>query len=60
MDENYLECPITKERIKEPVVDEYGYIYERDAIEAWMYLSNICPMTGTIYKNKTLKDYKYE
>ena len=31
-----MECPITRQQIREPVRAADGFIYEREAIEAWL------------------------
>lgn len=39
-------CPITHEKMQEPVVAADGHTYERRAIEKWMRESSTSPMTG--------------
>ncbi|KAK3105791.1 hypothetical protein FSP39_005813 [Pinctada imbricata] len=45
--DEYL-CPITREIMKDPVIAEDGYTYERSAIQAWMGKGkNLSPMTNS-------------
>lgn len=39
-------CPITHERMSEPVLAADGHSYERQAIEKWLQKHNTSPMTG--------------
>ena len=40
-------CPITHTLMKEPVIDNQGISYEKDAIEEWLNLGNtISPITN--------------
>jgi hypothetical protein len=41
-----LMCPITHERMKEPVLAADGHTYERCSIEKWMQSHQTSPMTG--------------
>ena len=38
-------CPITHELFKDPVVSRFGYSYEREAIEKWLWRHRVCPLT---------------
>eukprot|EP01105_Mastigella_eilhardi_P010197 TRINITY_DN2384_c0_g1_i6.p1 TRINITY_DN2384_c0_g1~~TRINITY_DN2384_c0_g1_i6.p1 ORF type:complete len:186 (-),score=35.13 TRINITY_DN2384_c0_g1_i6:621-1178(-) len=40
-------CPITHEVMRDPVVAEDGYVYERAAIEQWLEHHITSPMTNT-------------
>lgn len=40
-----LECPITCERFRDPVLADDGYTYERNAIIEWLNINNTSPMT---------------
>ena len=51
---NSMLCPITKQIFLEPVTAEDGMIYERSAIEAWVYENGTSPITG---KQMSLKLY---
>ena len=44
--EDALTCPITMERMTDPVLWGDGHTYERSAIERWMAKSTRSPMTG--------------
>jgi len=44
--ETDLMCPITHERMREPVLAADAHTYERSAIETWMQSHNTSPMTG--------------
>lgn len=41
-----LECPITHEIMKDPVIGSDGHTYERSAIENWLKSNPRSPMTG--------------
>jgi hypothetical protein len=41
-----LKCPITQERMVEPVVAADGHSYERGAMEAWLREHESSPLTG--------------
>ena len=47
-------CPITYDFMKDPVIDEYGQTYEREAITKWMQQHNTSPVTNLQYNNFTL------
>lgn len=52
--DEYL-CPITREIMKDPVIAEDGYTYERSAIKSWMDSGkNRSPMTNSILATKQL------
>jgi hypothetical protein len=39
-------CPITHERMVDPVIAADGFSYEREAITKWLQTSRVSPMTG--------------
>ena len=43
---NSLECPITCERFKDPVLAPDGHTYERRAIETWLAKHGSSPLSG--------------
>lgn len=45
MDTEMLTCPITGERMKDPVVDPEGNTYEREAILNWLSRQHTSPIT---------------
>ena len=49
-------CPITQEKMIDPVIAQDGHTYERKAIEAWFSTSSMSPMTNAPLPNgnKTL------
>ncbi|GAB4821371.1 hypothetical protein N2152v2_008417 [Parachlorella kessleri] len=47
-------CPITQERMRDPVVAADGYSYERHAIEAWLSTRDTSPMTNDMLEDKVL------
>ena len=47
-------CPITQEKMADPVIAQDGHTYERKAIEAWFSTSNLSPMTNAPLSNKSL------
>jgi hypothetical protein len=58
-----LHCPITRERLKDPVVDEHGHTFERKAIKQWVEEKrSTCPLTNQpinpakLVPNYALKD----
>ena len=58
--EDYM-CPITLEIMKDPVVASDGNTYEREAIERYLRISNLSPMTRqpithTLFPNRSLKN----
>lgn len=53
--EHVLQCPITLERMTDPVVWGDGYTYERRAIEEWAAKSNHSPMTGAPVHDTSLR-----
>lgn len=46
-----IECPITREFPKDPVVCSDGYTYERKQIQQWFETHNTSPMTRTEMDN---------
>lgn len=40
-------CPITQEKMKDPVIDPDGNSYEREAIEDWLHRNSTSPITRT-------------
>ena len=55
MPEDFM-CPITQEKMVDPVIAQDGHTYERKAIEAWFSTSAMSPMTNAPLPNgnKTL------
>ena len=58
---NAFECPITRDRMQDPVMASDGYSYERIAIEKWLKCSNRSPitreaLTTVLLPNRALKD----
>ena len=49
-------CPITQNKMAEPVVAADGISYERKAISKWLAGSNLSPSFGTALPSKTLTD----
>tara|TARA_Y100000996_G_scaffold201758_1_gene158196 strand:+ start:259 stop:579 length:321 start_codon:yes stop_codon:yes gene_type:complete len=48
-----LKCPITKKIMNDPVVStQTGYTFERNAIETYAKIYNMCPITNIYIKNK--------
>lgn len=47
-------CPITKEIMDEPVMNEFGFNYEKYEIEKWMLNNNTDPMTNNQLNNRLL------
>lgn len=55
MPHSNLECPITGEIMKDPVmVIATGQTYERKAIEQWFAANNTDPLTGRVLQDKTI------
>ena len=58
---DYFICPITLEIMKDPVIAQDGYSYERDAIEEWIEKKGTSPMTNLpieklLISNRQLKE----
>ena len=55
-------CPITQEKMVNPVSDENGHTFEKNAIEAWLKKHQTSPITNLPYKsynlvpNRSLRD----
>jgi len=49
-------CPITHERMGEPVLAADGHTYEREAIEKWLQMHNTSPMTGALLGHRYLTE----
>jgi len=47
-------CPISWEKMRDPVICADGYSYERRAIEKWLAQSNRSPMTGLELTHRNL------
>eukprot|EP00951_Prasinocladus_malaysianus_P025665 scaffold225661_cov51-Prasinocladus_malaysianus.AAC.1 len=45
MADDSMICPITGDRLVDPVVDPEGYTYERFAILDWLSRNKVSPMT---------------
>jgi len=52
-EENFY-CPLTLEIMEDPVIGPDGHTYERKAIENWLKINNISPMTRQVMNSKTL------
>lgn len=50
----YIECPITHEKMKDPVVAADGHTYERTAIERWLRYRDTSPLTNAVLSHKNL------
>lgn len=59
-------CPLTKRLMKDPVVDNDGHTYEREAIERWLRAQSSSPITNEylsldmLQPNKELKSQIYK
>lgn len=59
-------CPLTKRVMKDPVVDNEGHSYEREAIERWLRAQSSSPVTNEylsldmLQPNKELKSQIYK
>lgn len=51
---NYFICPITCLLMNEPVIDPEGNTYEKYAIEKWLSIENISPITRNKLNKKDL------
>ena len=47
-------CPITREKMEDPVIAADGNSYERREIEKWLKTHNTSPVTGVPLQSKTL------
>jgi hypothetical protein len=54
-DEDDLLCPITYQKMKDPVATVGGNTYERGAIEEWFELHDTDPVTNVVLGDKTLR-----
>lgn len=54
MEHHNLICPITQQVFFEPVVADDGYIYEKDAINEWIKMNQISPMTRESITEKVI------
>ncbi|GJP51435.1 hypothetical protein CLOM_g10599 [Closterium sp. NIES-68] len=52
--DSHLLCPLSKMRMREPVVAADGYTYEKEVIERWMETSNRSPITGEPFEHPML------
>jgi hypothetical protein len=50
----HFRCPITTDRMLDPVVAADGHTYERAAIEQWLAKSAKSPMTGSVLGSRIL------
>ena len=55
-----LICPITLERLRDPVIASDGHTYEREALQGWLDLHSATemvrsPTTGAVLSDRTLK-----
>ena len=49
-----LECPISFDLMREPVIADDGTTYDRAQIEAWLRKHNTSPVTGAEMRTKRL------
>lgn len=55
-------CPISQELMKDPVIADDGFSYERTSIENWFKTSTLSPITGLhlsttkLIQNRALKN----
>lgn len=47
-------CPISGQKMRDPVVAGDGHTYDRSSISRWLKTSNISPLTGTVMPHKCL------
>lgn len=47
-------CPIGYNLIKDPVIDEFGYTYDKNNIDEWLKQKKICPLNNKPYNNSNL------
>ncbi|CAI5985124.1 unnamed protein product [Closterium sp. NIES-65] len=52
--DSHLLCPLSKMRMREPVVAADGYTYERKEIEKWMETNSRSPITGEPFEHPML------
>jgi len=52
--EEVLRCPITYEKMKDPVIAADGHTYERLAIEIWLKKHDTSPLTNLRLPHKHL------
>lgn len=57
---NYLCCPISLLLIKDPIITNDGYTYDRESLEIYLKKSNISPITREslfyFIKNRSIRD----
>jgi hypothetical protein len=58
--DNFIECPITKHVMDDPVLCDDGHCYERVAIQRWLQTSQLSPVTrlpirGTLTRDLAMK-----
>jgi hypothetical protein len=51
---DYFKCPISWEKIENPVVSSEGHSYEKWAIDKWLHSQDTSPITGLFLSNQTL------
>jgi len=51
---NYLKCPISWEKMDNPVITNEGHSYEKWALEKWLNNQNTSPVTGLVLTDRTL------
>lgn len=49
VDFDLTQCPISKARMKDPVLAPDGHTYDRHYIEAWLQTRNVSPITGDVF-----------
>ena len=52
---NIFQCPIFDNSIQCPVINQYGFTMEKDAIEKWLDNHNTCPFTRKELDKEDLK-----
>jgi hypothetical protein len=50
----YFKCPISWEKMEDPVITMEGHSYERWAIERWLYDKQTSPITGLVLDDYNL------
>jgi len=51
---NYFKCPISWEKMENPVITNEGHSYEKWALEKWLNNQNTSPVTGLVLTDRTL------
>jgi len=51
---NYFKCPISWEKMDNPVITNEGHSYEKWALDKWLNNQNTSPVTGLVLTDRTL------